>query len=326
MRRYKLVACIKGHDASIYFSPDGVRWSAARGNPIVSKIGDTHGFLGWDERIGKYVAYWRLGGLDRNYGYAVSSDFEKWEPFRRLRTVDVHDTLGTCVYQMLVFKIADLYACVAPVLHVDRGLKDLAQKDPVGQEQTVDMQLLISPDGIEWQRPFDRQPFLPLGDCESWDDTQIYPAAPVTVGDEVRIYYNGCNLRHNPEELKLCGKQVGGRWRGSCLGLATLKRDRWAAAVPGPGKGELHTRSFVFRGTQIGLNAEVGSGRIEAELTDPAGQALEGFRRDQSQLGAQAGLILPLSWKTGDLHALRGKDVCLRVFLTRAKLFAIEVA
>jgi hypothetical protein len=64
---------------------------------------------------------------------------------------------------MMVWKVAGLYLCIAPILHVDRGLRDNFHTDPAGLEQTLDMQLLLSHDGVGWQRLFNRQPFLELG-------------------------------------------------------------------------------------------------------------------------------------------------------------------
>jgi hypothetical protein len=326
-RRYKTLGNpeVASH-ANVHFSPDGVKWTPSRRNPVVRGVGDTHGFLGWDERIGKYVVYWRLPGHDRQYAYATSPDFEEFGPMKRLQTVDEHDPVGTYVYHMMVFKLAGLYLCVAPVLHVDRGLKDNFHKDPAGLEQTLDVQMMLSYDGIEWQRLFNRQPFLGLGVHESWDDAQLYPTLPVTVGDEIRLYYSGANFRHGTAEIKFCGKEVGGRWRGMCIGMATLKRDRWVAAVAGTRPGEVLTRPFALRGRQLKLNAELGKGRLLAELTDPEGKVLPGFRRDDSQLGERDGLEYPLTWKGGDLRMLQGKEVCLRIVLSGAELFAVEVA
>jgi hypothetical protein len=326
-RRYKTLGNpeVASH-ANVHFSPDGVKWKASKRNPVVKGIGDSHGFLGWDDRIDKYVVYWRLPGHDRQYAYATSSDFEKFDAMKRLQTVDEHDPVGTYVYQMMVWKVAGLYLCIAPVLHVDRGLKDNFHANPAGLEQTLDMQMLLSYDGIDWQRLFNRQAILELGTHESWDDAQLYPTLPVTVGDETRLFFTGANFRHGVKELAFCGKEVGGRWRGMCIGLATLKRDRWAGAVAGARQGELLTRPFQLTGTQIKLNAEVGQGRLLAELTDSDGKTLTGFGRDDSQLGKKVGLEYALTWKEGKLQRLKGKEVCLRVMLTKAELYAVEVA
>jgi hypothetical protein len=326
-RRYKTLGNpeVAAH-ANVHFSPDGAKWTASRRNPVVQGVGDTHGFLGWDERIGKYVVYWRLPGHDRQYAYATSSDFETFDPMKRLKTVDEHDPVGTYVYQMMVWKEAGLYLCIAPVLHVDRGLKDNYHNNPAGLEQTLDMQMLLSYDGIEWQRLFNRQPFLELGTHESWDDAQLYPTLPVTVGDETRLYYSGANFRHGVKEIAYCGKEVDGRWRGMRIGLATLGRDRWMGAVAGMRQGELLTRPFQLNGTQLKLNAEVAQGgRLRCELTDSGGKPLAGFGRDDSQLGEQVGLEYPLTWKEGELRRLKGKEVCLLVELTKAELYAVEV-
>jgi hypothetical protein len=148
----------------------------------------------------------------------------------------------------------------------------------------------------------------------------------VTVGDETRLYYSGANFRHGVKEIAYCGKDVDGRRRSMCIGLATLQRDRWVGAVAGARQGELLTRPLQLTGTQIKLNAEVGEGRLLVELTDADGKTLTGFGRDDSQLGKKVGLEYALTWKEGELRRLQGKDVRLRVVLTKAALYAMELA
>jgi hypothetical protein len=62
------------------------------------------------------------------------------------------------------------------------------------------------------------------------------------------------------------------------------------------------------------------------ELTDADGKTLPGFGRDNSQLGKKVGLEYALTWKEGELQQFQGKEVCLHVVLTRAALYAVDVA
>jgi hypothetical protein len=61
-------------------------------------------------------------------------------------------------------------------------------------------------------------------------------------------------------------------------------------------------------------------------LTNADGKALAGFGRDDSRLAPKVGLEHALTWKEGELQRLKGNEVCLRVLLTSAELFAVEVA
>ena len=74
-----------------------------------------------------------------------------------------------------------------------------------------------------------------------------------------------------------------------------------------------------------GISSRSLSARLLAELTDSDGKALAGFGRNECQLGKQVGLEYGLTWKEGDLQRLKGKDVCLRVAMTKAELYAVEV-
>ena len=67
-RRYKMLYWdfsiprpARAASASVAFSPDGIRWTPFEGNPVLTGTGDTHSLLGWDENVGKYVAYVRPG-------------------------------------------------------------------------------------------------------------------------------------------------------------------------------------------------------------------------------------------------------------------------
>ena len=65
---------------------------------------------------------------------------------------------------------------------------------------------------------------------------------------------------------------------------------------------------------------------VERYTRSTDGKTLTGFGRDDSQLGKKVGLEYALTWKEGELQRLEGKEVCLRVTLTKAELYAVEVA
>ena len=57
-------------------------------------------------------------------------------------------------------------------------------------DNTLDVQLVFSRDGHNWNRTNKRQPFLNNGPSNSWDQYQVaVPSTPITINDKTLIYY-----------------------------------------------------------------------------------------------------------------------------------------
>ena len=81
---------------------------------------------------------------------------------------------------------------------------------------TVDCELTWSHDTVHWERVCLGTSLIPRGPKGSYDWGCIYAAAyPIFQGEEIRLYYSGGNDTH-------------GSWRATGLGLARLRRDRFA--------------------------------------------------------------------------------------------------
>src|SRR5262245_20274455 len=99
----------------------------------------------------------------------------------------------------------------------------------------VDVQLMSSRDGRAWCRACDRVTFLPLGPEGSWepDYSDVNPAGPLLVGDELWFFYRGSILEHHrgtgPDIVK-------------AMGLATLRRDGFASLGSHGPPGHVTTR------------------------------------------------------------------------------------
>ena len=217
-----------------------------------------------------------------------------------------------------------MYLGFLAVLHLDRKLLDLKQTDPAGFDQTVDVQLAVSRDGIAWRRIGNRAPWLLLGPFQSWDDMNLWPSIPVVTGDEIRVYYSGINVRHHIAEQATAGKKVDGRLRGGAIGFATLRRDGWVAARPNySGKGTLTTRSLVFDGNALVVNADATRGRVLVEILDAGRRPIAGFSGGDAAVVTGDSIRHRVKWKQG-LGNLQGKAVRLRFTLEKAELYAFQ--
>jgi hypothetical protein len=328
-RRYKAVAWYP-KDAQgefgvgVYFSPDGLHWTPSRFNPVVKGTSDVHTLLGWDERIGKYVAYLRPGlaqnlvppagqGLMRIIGYSTSEDFEHWTPIEPALVPDSVDPVDTQFYGMPVVRYAGFYLGFPWVFRTN--------------QLTHVPQLAFGRDGRNFQRTPLRGDFIPLGPQGAFDDGNVWSVQPVVHAGKVWIYYTGTRWRGAHDLFEL-----GDGVRDS-IGLATLPLDGFASIEAGPNPGTLTTKPLVFSGRRLEFNLEAsrkGYGTDEAtslrvEILDADGRPLPGFSLADSEVASATQTAGVARWKRGsDLGDLAGRTVRLRFHLRNAKLYAFQ--
>src|SRR6185312_12686077 len=284
-RRYKAVG--GGTSLRLSFSPDGMRWTPATKDPVFTKIGDSHTLLGWDPKRQKYVGYFRPRNPPgpvprRTIGVSYSDDAITWTPIQEILAPDEHDPIGTEFYYLSAAMVGDMYVGVLPILHLDRQFLDYRQTDPEGTEQTVDAQFVASRDGVHWTRMGNRQPWLRLGEYESWDDQNMWPGNLLTHNGRIWLYYGGQCVRHTiPHLQNEFGKKLNGRTRLGGVGLATLREDGWVAARPNQHwKGVLTTRSFILEHKALYVNVDASQGKCRVELLDVNNKPLPQFSAD----------------------------------------------
>ncbi|MBL9206180.1 MAG: hypothetical protein JNN01_13905 [Opitutaceae bacterium] len=328
-RRYKAVAWrpkdAKGEfGVGVYFSPDGLHWTASALNPVVKGTSDVHTLLGWDERIKKYVAYLRPGsaqklapaagsGLMRIIGYSTSDDFEHWTPIVPALVPDSVDPVDTQFYGMPVVHYEGFYIGFPWVFRTN--------------QLTHVPQLAFSRDGLHFQRTPLRGDFIPLGPKGDFDDGNVWSVQPVVHGGKIWFYYTGTRWRGAYDLFEL-GNDVA-----DSIGLATLPLDGFASIEAGPNPGTLTTKPMIFEGSRLEFNLEAsqkGYGTDEAtslriEILDADGATLPGFSLAESEPETETRINGHARWKRGgDVSALAGKPVRLRFHLRNAKLYAFQ--
>jgi hypothetical protein len=327
-RRLKAVG--GGINLCISFSPDGMHWTPASKEPVFTKIGDTHTLLGWDPKRQKYVGYFRQRNPPgpvprRTIGISYSDDAVTWSPIQEILAPDDHDPVGTEFYYLSAAIFGDMYIGLLPVLHLDRQFLDFRQTDAQGWEQTVDVQLVASRDGVHWTRMGNRQPWLRLGDYESWDDQNLWPANPFVHNGRIWIYYGGQCVRHTiPNLQNEFGRKLNGRTHLGGVGLATLREDGWMAVRPNlDRRGVLTTRTFILEHRELYLNVDASQGRCGVELLTADGKPLPQFSREHAAVGSSDALHYRVNWKHS-LAQLIDQPVRLRFTLERSKLYAFQ--
>ncbi|MBI2441750.1 MAG: hypothetical protein HYV35_10315 [Lentisphaerae bacterium] len=328
-----------GHKKHLFIqvSQDGFDWERTTEKPVVERVCDSHTLLagGWDPSIGRYVGYFRPDWTGETYpgrtvGRSTSPDGIHWSELQTILVPDDADPVGTEFYSFYVFPYEGQYIGIMNVLHLDRQCRDLAQQVPTGQEQTMDVQLFTSRDGILWDRQNNRGLVLPLGPDGSWDDRYLYATSLVTLTDRIRLYYGGSNARHHLGDLeKLGATDESGRKYEFAAGIAEYRLDGFACLTPQfrNEMGVAETAPFRLDGERILLNADASNGEVRAEVCDREGRTLSGFSLDDSAPIVCDSTGATLRWKDRcSLAEHRDRDVRLRIELRgRSRLFAIRV-
>jgi hypothetical protein len=195
-----------------------------------------------------------------------------------------------------------------------------------GNQQTMDVQLVVSRDGISWERVANRSLFLPLGPHGSWDDSMLFATAPLIVGDEIWIYYSGSNMRHTYESVVKVGKTVGGTLRTESVGLAKLRLDGFLSVAAGQKEGTIHTTAFIFSGDQLWLNLDGSRRLVAAEILDDALRPISGFTSAQARPLRRNAVKQSVRWKSkSSLNSLAGRAIRLKFYMQNAELYSFWI-
>lgn len=309
-RRYKALGFWMRYDGTAHgmlvaFSPDGLRWTEPPENPVLPN-GDTHTLLGWDERIGKYVAYPRTasGTSARNIGYSTSEDFLHWTPAQTVMEPVAGDPPHYEIYGMPVVKYEGLYLGF-PWAFIASGLEPL------------DTQLAFSRDGITWERDPHAPKFISRGPAGSFDDSYAITANPIRVGDELFFYYMACSFPHGyafTKETKFEG----------AIGLARLRVDGFASlSCHAQSGGHVITRPLRFSGQRMVVNCRTSDGWLRAELQDAEGEPIPGFTEDECQPIRADTVGQEVRWASGQqVGGLAGTPVRVKLTIADGEVFS----
>lgn len=189
-----------------------------------------------------------------------------------------------------------------------------------------DVQLAVSADGINWERP-DRKPYIPLGLETEWDGGMTYAGlGMVRKDDEIWMYYSGTQCRHGTSDrTKTCGG----------IGRLTQRLDGFVSADFDYTGGEFTTPLVTFSGPSLHLNVDCsGLGELWVELRDERGIPIgaynrsppyEGYSMTESIPIDRNHLAAPARWlKHDNVADLIGRPVRLHFKGRAAKLYAFQ--
>lgn len=362
-RRYKMAYLFKPRDVeypkrggsrhhgaglSLAFSPDGIDWTVHEENPVVPGWISDVCILTRDPIDAKYLLFGRAGGVA---GSSSHPGFDRWFPrvypsrpegvwgtrrrVYRLESEDGYnwsepqlifdpgkgDNVDDHHYGFVSWRVDDMYLGILNVLHA--------------VDNTLDMYMMHSRDGLEWSRFQDHSPLVSRGGVGSYDEFGAEtPTQPLVVGDELWFYYGGMQVHHDwwifgqnegldvPEahDPALSGN-------GHHLCLATLRLDGYVSLDATLREGHVETKPVYSREPHLFINGRCGpDGYIRAEVLDRMDNVWEGFSRNDCDPFRGDNIHHRVTW--GGRAAVDGipDSVKLRFYLKDAELYGFQFA
>jgi len=364
--RFKLVANPKEFDSllQVFASPDGIHWKLRYRDVIVYNTSvkphhlDSQNVIFWDDRLHKYVAYFRRNLRDETaQGRTVArSESPGFKHFPRVEDSPVvmrvdnlyrgnFDLMGTNSRAVI-----DVYASGAikypwaqdsyfmfpwQYYHYDKHQAEFETQAPINAG-VVDARFAASRDGIKWER-FDYQPWIRLGMKGELDSKRIYMVYGIVPGaneTELYMYYLGTSETHgwgrpdsnNDALLTAAGVAPTGP---NAISRLVLRRDGFVSVRAPYTGGEFTTPLLRFAGEQLLLNVDTSSsGELRVEIQDEAGKQIPGLTLNDCDIIHTANEInRPVKWNgKKEISSLEGKPVRLRFVMRDVDLYAFQFA
>ena len=328
------------------FSPNGTDWTPYEGNPISPIwLGDVE-ILTYDSVTEKYVIFGRYGG---HPAMSAHPNFETW--FAPIWPGKPEGVWGT---RRRIYRIEsnDMFHWSDPVLVFDPGDEDnlddahygfvpwragemrLGLLNVIHQvDNTMDLYLHYSRDGIEWKRMQDHRPLIPRGGEGSYDEFMVEtPTQPLVVGDELWFYYGGHSVHH---DWWIYGAQQGLdvpealdpnlAHDGHHLCLATMRLDGYVSLDATVRDGWVETKPVFSTAPKLYINGKCnGDGYIRVEIMDNWNNVWSGYGRDDCEEFKGDSVRHHVKWSEHDrVNEIPG-SVKLRVHLRNAELYGFQ--
>lgn len=298
------------HRITGMYSADGISWRRYP-KPICDQFADSQYTGLWDDRLGKYVIYGRVGGRGRSLGRSESDNFDHFGNLQRVLQTDDDDPPESDLYNSAAMK----YPYAANVYLM---FPSLFQHKP----QTLDIRLAVSRDGIHWTRP-QRVPFIGLGKKGDFDGGSLYMGQGlIRKGNELWQYFSGSATRHDEDQFENRNKPDLAR----VYSRVVSRLDGFVSAEAPQSGGAFTTPLMTFTGQVLTLNAQVRpGGSLRVGLLDEKGAPVKGRSIEDCTTITGDHVRALVGWKTGhDLSPLVGKPTRMHVEMSNTSLYAFQ--
>lgn len=310
------------------YSADGIKWNYYTENPMLLSS-DTI-TLSQDPETGEYLAFHKLGRdprtkpIDRQVYLSISNDIQIWsEPELVMITDDLDHQQARLLeggthsefYNMSAYPYGNQW--LGFVTHFRRTGQPEVKKGPMQSmaDGPIDVQLVHSRDGRNWERCSDRSPVIPLGP-HSYDTGSILGLcnSPVIVGDEMWMYYTAMTTTHGGA---LPEKQMS-------IARASWRLDGMSSLQAGATEGVVETQTFISEENNLSMNADISKGRLRVEVLDVNRDVIRGYEKENCVISNRDAIELPIQWS--DSQKLpSGIPIRLRFYLKQGDLFSYTI-
>jgi hypothetical protein len=363
--RFKLVANPPEFDSQLqlFASPDGLHWKHAYTNVITYNTAvkphhlDSQNAIFWDDRLQKYVAYFRKnmrepGSQGRMVGRSESTNlsyFAKVDDCPVVIQADPEHVVQSDAPKKERIALLDIYTSGAirypwaqdaylmfptEYYHYGAQIAEYRDKAPVNAG-VLDTCFASSRDGVKWQR-YDHRPFVGLGMKGEFDSKRIYMVygiVPATNDRELYMYYLGTSATHgwdrNDENNRLLTAADVAPTGPAAISRVVLRRDGFVSVRAAFAGGEFTTPPLRFTGEQLLLNVNTSAcGELRVELLDDQGKPIPKYTLKDCDLVHTANEInRVVKWKgESSLKDLAVKPVRLRFVMRDLDLYAFQFA
>jgi hypothetical protein len=320
----------------IYFSADGIHWSAPQPQTINSVSDRTTVFWNpfrkvWVDSVRSSTTLPAVGSVANHYSrvrfYSESPDLINWTPANPLNSFWTGPDANDPPYAGPGGALPELYNLDAVAYEsILVGLFSWYNPGPAYSSSygpgpnLVELGVGFSRDGFNWVRPTRGggvNAFIPASNTAgTWNgyNTQSAGGGFLVVGDELWFYFSG---RDQPKPA------IG----VASTGLATLRRDGFYSMNAGATEGLLTTRPVRFSGKYLFVNVNNPGGSLQVEVLDSSGAVIAPFAKQNSVPVSVNRTLQQITWNgVADLSSVAGKPVQFRFYLTNGELYSFWVA
>ncbi len=282
--------------------------------------------LAQDPDTGEYLAFHkrqfdkRTRPVARQVFLSVSKDMQHWSEPQLVMNPDETDHAETRklkggmhaeFYNLSAFPYAGQWLGLVTVFR-RTGPPPVKGPGQSGDDGPIDVQLVHSRDGRQWQRCSDRSPVIALGP-HSFDASSILGVcnSPVIVGDEMWMYYTAITTTHGGA---LPDKQMA-------IARAAWRLDGMVSLRAKDSGGVIETVPIQPAGDHLFVNADVRTGRLLVEVLDAEGEPIPGFEKSACLPLTGGSVRQAVTWRTAS-SLPQGKSLRLRFHLTGGDLFS----
>lgn len=319
-KKYKLIGGKKEYKMA--YSGDGINWTQYEGTKEAG--GDTL-TITQDPYTGEYLCYHKRERIVRGKNRRVvavmrSTNFVEWGNPKVVLVPDEEDDAfvkepeqSMQIYNMSVFPHAGGFVGMALMFQ----LTDVADKKGAGQSRQdgpIDVQMVTSKNGNDWERSVPRMAMIPRGEPGSFDAGAILALSTslVNTAQHTCVYYTGITTGHGGA---MPAKQLS-------IGLAQWRRHGFAS-LDAKESGRVETVAVMLEGPRLVVNADAGKGELRVGLLEADGRAIPGYSVEDCVPLKVDATAWTAEWK-GKKSAPTDRPVKVVVEMKGASLFSLS--